>query len=333
MRCLVCNRTGHLRKDCRYRNLTCNKCNKKGHLQAACGNQQAFYVTTAERADREEDLDNESSIELEQNYISKSTISVNKIASTEEEGFKVEVRIANQVHRMEIDSGAGVCVFPESLYRESLSSYQLKETSLKLMLYSGQRLQVIGAITPVIEYNGSCRTVLVAIVKENGPALLGKNFMKAFGIRLALVNKVVTGTEEKLAKLLDKYSGLFSDELGKYKYETVSLEVEETARPVFKKPRQVPFKFQEKMIRDSRVVAQRHLQQHPCKYGCECNLVFDGPNAEFHLSGSRHKQYSAPIALAGLLIRSSSTVVNAGIWLNHGVKENTVLLQLVYNNE
>ncbi|XP_062704251.1 uncharacterized protein K02A2.6-like [Aedes albopictus] len=249
MRCLVCNRTGHLRKDCRYRNLTCNKCNKKGHLQAACGNQQAFYVTTAERADREEDLDNESSIELEQNYISKSTISVNKIASTEEEGFKVEVRIANQVHRMEIDSGAGVCVFPESLYRESLSSYQLKETSLKLMLYSGQRLQVIGAITPVIEYNGSCRTVLVAIVKENGPALLGKNFMKAFGIRLALVNKVVTGTEEKLAKLLDKYSGLFSDELGKYKYETVSLEVEETARPVFKKPRQVPFKFQEKMIR------------------------------------------------------------------------------------
>ncbi|XP_058816842.1 uncharacterized protein K02A2.6-like [Topomyia yanbarensis] len=85
----------------------------------------------------------------------------------------------------------------------------------------------------------------ITVVAEEGPPLLGKNFMKAFGIRLAIINNV--GNSTVLEELLSKYRELFNGELGRYRHCTVSLETEESAIPVFKKPRQVPFKFHSQM--------------------------------------------------------------------------------------
>lgn len=246
-RCFGCRREDHLYRDCPFKDYVCRKCKEKGHLQVACGLQKAHYVAETSGQQNDEGTECEEPIVVQQHYISKcEELFIHKVATKlDSDGFMLEVRIAEQVFTMELDSGAGVSVISEKLYRESLCSFPLERSALKLKLFSGASLKVLGVIQPVVEYNSVRRKVLIAVVAEGGPPLLGKNFMKAFGIQLALINSVDKSTV--LEDLLVKYKELFSEELGCYKYDKVNLEVEEWAKPIFKKPRPVPFKFQNQM--------------------------------------------------------------------------------------
>lgn len=246
-KCFGCRREDHLYRDCPFKDYVCRKCKEKGHLQVACGLQKAHYVAESSGQQNDEGLEGEEPIVVQQHYISKcEELFVNKVATKlDSDGFMLEVKIADQVFTMELDSGAGVSVISEKLYRDALGCFPLESSALKLKLFSGASLKVLGVIQPVVEYNSNRKKVLIAVVAEGGPPLLGKNFMKAFGIQLALINSV--DKSSVLEELLVKYKELFNGELGCYKYDKVKLEVEEWAKPIYKKPRPVPFKFHNQM--------------------------------------------------------------------------------------
>ena len=108
----------------------------------------------------------------------------------------------------------------------------------------------VGEIFVSVNFNNiqkdGCRLV---VVKEGNISLLGRYLMKLFKLRVqsAKISNVsnVVVKEKELDKLLKKYEPLFRDELGLYKYEKVELEVESQIKPVFCKPRPVPFAFKE----------------------------------------------------------------------------------------
>ncbi|XP_062551357.1 uncharacterized protein LOC134216507 [Armigeres subalbatus] len=68
-RCLACNRQGHYKRDCRFKEYVCKKCNKRGHLQAACSYQRNFYVREQDEQQMEEA---EDEVTLQQNFINFS---------------------------------------------------------------------------------------------------------------------------------------------------------------------------------------------------------------------------------------------------------------------
>ncbi|XP_055536158.1 uncharacterized protein K02A2.6-like [Wyeomyia smithii] len=249
----ACGRVGHLRKNCRFQEYTCKKCHRKGHLQAACELQRNFFVSAelgvVNRATNYDNAD-EGQIDLQQNHISKCEpikLHCLSIVENRKDWLKIEVKVQGKQMLMELDTGAGVCVISTSFYRAKFSQWRLEKSDLQLQLYSGHKMRVAGTITPIVEYNGKVRKILFAVVEEEGPPLLGKNFMKAFGLRLAMVNNIATGFEIQLATLLKKFESLFTSTLGRYQYETVKLELLDGAEPTFRKPRQVPYKFQQQV--------------------------------------------------------------------------------------
>lgn len=51
----------------------------------------------------------------------------------------------------------------------------------------------------------------------------------------------------KVQNILDTYKGLFKNELGKYTGEEVRLETEDNIKPIFRKPRPVPYAYRDKV--------------------------------------------------------------------------------------
>ncbi|XP_029732529.1 uncharacterized protein K02A2.6-like [Aedes albopictus] len=176
-RCFVCNKTGHMKRECKFKDYTCRGCGVKGHLQAACDVQRTHYVrdTSAQATITQENGGDR--VELQQNYLSKSEIDFCNVGSLHgiEKPIVLEVEVGRDRYSMELDSGAAISVVSRDMYEKKLSAWKLRKTSVRLMGYSGQPLDVHGQ---------------------------------------------------------------------------VKIELEGDANPVFKKPRQVPFKFQEQVIRE-----------------------------------------------------------------------------------
>ncbi|XP_062558187.1 uncharacterized protein K02A2.6-like [Armigeres subalbatus] len=245
--CYACGRKGHLKPDCRFKNATCRNCRKKGHLQVVCNVKTKHYVKEAAPSDVEEGDDGDT-IELEHNFLSKNeSISVLKIIAPDMESapFRALVRIGEEEIAMEIDSGATISAVSERFCKEKFSSLEVRETKLRLVGYSGEHLKVQGCVEPVVSFNGITKRLQFAVVQKGGPPLLGRNFLRVFGLHIAPLNYVSgENTEEKLSKLLNQYECLFSEKLGKYNGMKVEMTLEEGAKPIFCKPRPVPLSLE-----------------------------------------------------------------------------------------
>lgn len=243
-RCLACNRQGHFKRDCRFKDYVCRRCNKRGHLQAACTASGNFFVQGQEQ----EEQNTQSEVNLEQNFISKCDVS---IFSIERQGFEnpieVEVKVGETIHKMQLDTGAAISVVSLAYYKDHLSAYELRSTTLRLTGYSGEQLLVKGAIEPAVVYENTSRRVIFAVIENGGPPLLGRNFVRSFNLGFSSVNAVENKTSNSLQKLLDKHQNIFSEGLGLYKHGKISIEMEDNAQPTFRKARPVAYKFVDKV--------------------------------------------------------------------------------------
>ncbi|XP_055604564.1 uncharacterized protein K02A2.6-like [Uranotaenia lowii] len=252
MKCFACNESGHFWRVCRFREYVCKKCNKKGHIRAACGIQRANYV--AEGLDGEKaGLGEESQSVVQENYLSESkAIEIYSIDGVKEieRPIKLEVFIGGEKYAMELDTGAAISVVSWDFFVKYLSHCELRKTMVKLVGYDGRALLVKGAISPSVKFENKEKSVVFVVVEKGGPPLVGRNFVRAFGIQFSVIKNIQQCNDMDLSKLIEKYSELFSNKLGCYKYREVKIEVDEKATPIFKNPRPVPFKFRDLMAQE-----------------------------------------------------------------------------------
>lgn len=127
----------------------------------------------------------------------------------------------------------------------------MSESIVKLKTYNGEIIRPVGEVSVSIEYNSKKEQCKLLIVENGCRALLGRDLMNLLGIQLVEISNVTVekkgNLEKGINKLLEEFDELFKNELGKYKYEKVTLEVKEGARPVFCKPRTIPFAFKSKV--------------------------------------------------------------------------------------
>ena len=146
----------------------------------------------------------------------------------------------------EIDTGASVTLISEETYNEHYQDKPLQRLSLKLKTYTGESLQVLSQVTVTVSYHSQQGSYTLYVVKEAGPSLLGRDWLKH--IRLdwkAIATTVNQINSPSYQTLLDQYSEVFSDELGTLKSTQAHLEVQPNSKPKFCKPRQVPFSLKE----------------------------------------------------------------------------------------
>ena len=117
-----------------------------------------------------------------------------------------------------------------------------------LRTYSKHSLSVRGSISVKVKCNGNICTLNPLVVKGNGPALLGRDWIKKINLDWSSVNRVAPDSFEELC---NRYPEVFQPTLGKVTGIKAKLHVVTGAIPRFCKPRSVPYALREAQSKSS----------------------------------------------------------------------------------
>ncbi|KAL5467494.1 hypothetical protein EMCRGX_G031729 [Ephydatia muelleri] len=239
--CTHCGRRNHPPDQCRLKHCTCHKCGEKGHIARVCKNRsQAKWVGA------EEDPG------VEQSYV------ISCVGKSHSPAMVAKVCINGSWIRMEVDTGAAVSIVSECTYR-GLRSVTLKKSRVFLRTYSAEPLVVLGEADVEVQYKGQPLKLRLIVVKGDGPSLMGREWIHRMEIdwktlcrdsRLAIhqVPSQVLGSP--VESLIQRYSDLFRNDLGKMRHFKATLKLLPDVQPKFHRPRPVPFALKEAVERE-----------------------------------------------------------------------------------
>lgn len=234
LKCNYCGKGNHNFKFCKYKKFTCKKCKKIGHIAAACKVEKNFY------------LDSESgNAEKVQELPMFQIQTLNYV-----EPFKVNVLINKIPFDTELDTGAGVSCIPFLLFKQKLPNVEIEPCFLKLKTYSGEVVLPEGQVKVDLQIQGKSKRSTFILVKNASKILLGRDLINDFKLSFksskVSVNDLVSA--DKVTNLVSRFDNLFKNELGTYTGEKITLEVQDNVKPIFQKPRPIPFAFREKVV-------------------------------------------------------------------------------------
>lgn len=239
--CQTCGRYNHNQASCRYKNFRCRLCGVLGHLQRICPNKSIKAVEGNEdpRSDSEEELGHKlNSVEV----LQVSPLSIGN------KPMLVNVTVENQILQMEIDTGSGVSLISYAVYEKYLKKIKvLKPTNIKLRSFSGEVIVPNGMLDVQVEWMGKSVTCTLLVIEKTTQNLMGRDWLNLFdwpGFRSV---ELVHVADKGLENLISRFSDLFKEEVGCYKYGKIKLKVKPNTCPRFVKPRPIPFAYRQQV--------------------------------------------------------------------------------------
>lgn len=161
----------------------------------------------------------------------------------------VIMRINGQKMPMEVDTEAAVSVILSATNDQLFSNTQLSDTTIILTTYTGGQMAVVGQMELVqVVYGKVNKLLLPYVVKEQGPSLMGREWLKEVQLdwqklNVASTDLVTQSSSKKVdnCKLLQKYNTVFTEGLGVMNTFEAALQLKEGAKPKFCHARPVPF--------------------------------------------------------------------------------------------
>ena len=156
---------------------------------------------------------------------------------------------------MELDTGSRVSIISLELYNKQFSSTKLVDSKMKLTTYSGELLKPHGVMNVTVEYKDQKKRLKVYVISGVGPPLLGRDWLTKIRLdwsNLVRMDKPTADNmflqEDGLPKLCEKYSEVFTEELGTMKGIKAKLVLKDESHvPKFVKARPVPYALQDRV--------------------------------------------------------------------------------------
>ena len=190
----------HEPQACRFKDERCHFCQGRGHISKVCMKKAAettqrykgtprksvkppprvHHTDTIEKGDDEFDI-----FKIDQ--------------MTPEPAIILPMKINGVSVPMELDIGASLTILSEDVWKEKFPDTELKPTTVKLKTYTGEELKVIGQVQVDICYEGQNCQLPLPVIKGNGPALLGRNWLKNIKLNWGTIKKVANDLDDVLS--------------------------------------------------------------------------------------------------------------------------------------
>lgn len=227
--CKHCGYKNHVADDCKFKQCKCHKCGITGHMARVC--KQAKEKVNVLSSGAVVDVDNKFYDDLFALHTSHGT-----------QPIYASVNIDRITHRFILDSGSSVSLVDKRTFYEKFSHFPIRQDNFNVCAYNGERIQVAGYFEPTVTFEQRRQRMRLLIVDGAGQPILGRDFMDKFGIEFQQVNEIAC-VDSQLKGLLEQYKVLFDGSLGKFKHSRIRLNLKANARPMFFKPRTVPYAF------------------------------------------------------------------------------------------
>ena len=114
--------------------------------------------------------------------------------------------------------------------------------------YTDEKIDVLGQLHVHVKYGDQDAPLVLLVVGGDGPSLLGRNWLRYIRLDWKKINAISNAISADA--LMEKYSSLFKDELGKVSQVKATLYVKPDAQPRFFKARPVPFAIKASIERE-----------------------------------------------------------------------------------
>lgn len=197
-KCYRCGSGAHLASVCKHKDAVCNFCKKVGHLQRVCLRFASQSTDGKEsKTDRlskskkkwhahmiEEESDQsscEGSCEDETDVDDVCVLDICKVdddTSTSLSKIILPLKVNKAMIRFEVDCGSPVSVVSLTDKKRYLNDAQLEQTSVELVSYCGNRIEVCGYVNVEVEYKGRTSILRLFVVNTKKHPLLGREWMR-----------------------------------------------------------------------------------------------------------------------------------------------------------
>ena len=236
--CFRCGNSGHFSKACPHIKAICSFCKKTGHMQSVCMSR----------------LRDNKLVKQQMKLVHKIQCSVSPIYQT--------IRLNDHRIKFEIDSGASDTFCCEATW-QTLGKPTLQPVTIQYQVAEGSPLPVVGQFQSTASIDGKSPDVTFPVIVTKVPNLnlLGRlammklkltNLTDHFRENLSCAESTATiehvtttGPENSLdaacIQLCGEFPTLFESTLGCLKDFSLDIRFKPEAKPIFKKPRPVPF--------------------------------------------------------------------------------------------
>ena len=172
-----------------------------------------------------------------------------------QQGIEIPVELNRTALLMELDTGAGLSVIPEEIYKKHFIGTPLMPSNTRLREYTGHPLKVHGQLIAHLKYQDQSADVPLLVVEGSGPPLFGRDWLSR--VRLDWTNicnirvsetDLPQGGASQLRTTMQNHPNVFKPGLRTVKGITAKLEMKPDAYPKFCKARLVPMLFRKLFV-------------------------------------------------------------------------------------
>lgn len=276
LKCNACGGTNHNFGKCKYKKYKCKKCYRVGHLAKICSQtksqhasshfvssdelQQRNFSTSGDNGTVGSNVDNEDNLrifnmEVEvnfNNYLNhnKKNSNINEINIGRTSGlFTTTILTNGKMVTYEIDTGSAISAMPYRYFDQHFPDFELKVFHTGLRAYDGTVIPTKGYFTAELILKGKSFIVNFVVINNGCRPLIGRDVLKKLNFEYQInVNSV--SIDRGLSGVTRDFKDLFDGSLGEFKFEKISLKLNNNAIPVFCNPRPVPYAYREKLEKE-----------------------------------------------------------------------------------
>ncbi|CAL1280695.1 unnamed protein product [Larinioides sclopetarius] len=232
-KCYRCDSTQHLAHECKHKNTQCRNCLKNGHLAKVCRSKRNETVKQIESC--------------------SETVPVNSVKSPRHARDKIllEIFVDGNKCLFELDTGAAISCMNVNEFKKLCPDVAIKPTKLLLRNFDNSTITSAGQAVVQIQYKDQINTETIYLVHAKVNTVFGREWLRNFQLDWSSIKAVrvenCNSRTNKLNILLQKYEKIFSPGIRKLGKFCCRLQMKPNYKPVFLKPRPVPFALKERI--------------------------------------------------------------------------------------